>query len=274
MNAEPSISPSMSPTPTGPPVILLDTLLLLFLRLIYFLLSRRYLLSTLNPTLRDLSKPETLLPPIASLQAENGQRPHTSSHLQSILPLSDNELDTEDENLLSRTSPNSSYPPSPLKPSSSLPTSAQTSRDAYTRRNIDESPFHTGGGSFSLPTIPEGGNGNIELQALGQKLKDVGAGMGRKVQVLQLSHGRRGDAIGAKAIKKATRGLSWLARSVSHPSPNLVSCLMSFRSDYFSPCASLSLAISSPSSYSMPSVSSILDRYTSTFRSPCMFCSP
>lgn len=211
MENDPSGSLIPPPPTSSPPPILLDTVFLLFLRFVYFLLSRRFLLSTLNPTLRDLSKPDTLLPPTASMQAENG-RSRNQSHSIGINPLSDNELDTEDDNVLSRIIPYSSYPPSPSKPVSSFPTSSQPSRDPLMRRNAEESFLHAPGSSSSLPTIPEGSGGDIELQALGQKLKDVGAGMGKKAHVLQLSHGRRGDVIATQGIKKATRGLSRLAR--------------------------------------------------------------
>lgn len=210
MEGHPPVSLPTLPVTSGPPAILLDTLLLIFLRLVYFFLSRRFLLSILNPTLRDLSKPETLLPSAASFQAED-DRPRSFNRSQSLNPLPENDYDTEDDDILSGVTPNSSYPLSPSKPNVSLPTSSTPSRDPFLRRNTDESFSHSRGESASLPSIPENGNGNIELQALGQKLKNVGAGMGKKVRVLQLSHARRGDA-GVKGIKKATRGLSWLAR--------------------------------------------------------------
>ena len=50
----PSLRPSLAP-PASP--IVLDTLRLVALRALFFLLSRRYLLSTLSPTLRSISKP-------------------------------------------------------------------------------------------------------------------------------------------------------------------------------------------------------------------------
>ena len=199
------------PSPSGPPPILLDSLFLIFLRLVYFLLARRFLLSTLDPTLRDLSKPEALLPPTASLQA-GSRRGQSNPRSQISLPLQ-SELDTEDENPLSRTTPNSSYPPSPARSLITPPLSSQPSRDTFARRNTEETYLHTINGSSSLPSTPDVGS-SIELQTLGQKLKDFGAGVGKKAHVLQLSHGRRADGGGTKGIKKATRGLSRLARSV------------------------------------------------------------
>ena len=211
MDNEPTKVPLPSSITSSAPPILLDTLFLIFLRLIYFLLSRRFLLSTINPTLRDLSKPETLLPPIVSLQAEN-ERPRSSNRSQGFLPLSDlefDEIDTEEDGILSRTTPNSSYPPTPSKPNISLPNSSHSNRDPFTRRNTDDPFLHLSGSSL-LPATPENGIGGIELQTLGQKLKDVGTGVGKKVQVLQLNHARRD--VGSKGIKKATRGLSRLSR--------------------------------------------------------------
>jgi len=207
MDGEPSTLPLSLKTPSGPPAILLDTLFLVFLRLVYFLLARRFLLSTLNPTLRDLSKTETLLAPTASWRVDNAR----SNRSLSLIPLSDGELDTEDDNPLSRTTPNSSFPPSPSKPNTSLPTSSQPSRDPFTRRKTDEGFHLSAAGTSSLPAAPDGASGGFELQALGQKLKDVGAGVRKKVDILQLSHGQRGDG-GVKGIKQAMRGLSWLAR--------------------------------------------------------------
>lgn len=63
--------------------LLLDSLFLVLLRIAYFALSRKFLLATLNPTLREISSPETL----PSVQQDGS------------------EYDTEDDG--------SSYPPSP-----------------------------------------------------------------------------------------------------------------------------------------------------------------
>ncbi|KAK4685669.1 hypothetical protein P7C73_g4469, partial [Tremellales sp. Uapishka_1] len=181
------LQPSTSP-------ILLDTLFLLLLRLVYFLLARKFLLSTLSPTLREISQPETLLPP-TSLPLDASRRASRSG-----LPLSasDLELDTEDDNLLSAVSPNSSVPPSPVGKPLNLP------RDPFPRRNTDD----------NLHALGASANGGIELQSLTQKLKDVGSGVSHRVNVLQLSHGKSGGGGGGtKGIKRATRGLNRVASS-------------------------------------------------------------
>ncbi|CAD6587813.1 MAG: hypothetical protein TREMPRED_004862, partial [Tremellales sp. Tagirdzhanova-0007] len=211
MEGEVKIPPIPIPAPSGPPPILLDSLLLIALRFVYFLLARRFLLSTLNPTLRDLSTPDSLLPLAASLPSAS-RRGQSDPQSQTGLPLLC-EIDTEDENPPSRTTPNVSYPPSPSRSPFSPPLSSQSSRDTFTRRNTDETHLHPSNGSSFLPPTPDVGN-SVELQTLGQKLKDVGSGVGKRVHVLQLSHGRRSDGGGIKGIKKATRGLSRLARAL------------------------------------------------------------
>jgi hypothetical protein len=204
--------------------ILLDTLFLLFLRLVFFLLSRKFLLSTLNPTLRDLSKPETLLPPTSLPD----NRPRTGSvgtstgtnvnhgHGRSGLPVSDPELelDTEDDGLLSNTSPISSYPPSPAYQKSPLPTTSPTPRDPFGRRNTDDVAI--GVGSSGSGAGGSGGNGQgMEMHVLGQKLKEASIGVGKRIDVLQLSHGKSSGSVdnaGTKGLKRATRGLNRASR--------------------------------------------------------------
>jgi hypothetical protein len=219
------------PVQHSSPPIVLDTVFLLFLRLVYFLISRRYLLHTLNPTLRDLSKPETLLPPpqgheVSHARAHGGPvrgGPSVSSGGDSgrgVSAASEYEIDSElglededdDDNIMSATTI-SSYPVSPCNlpvtgGSLSLPPYASSSR---TNNEYLSAGSSTGHGA--LPTIPEAGG--IELENLGKKLKDVGKGIGRRVpfRVLQLSHGGSKDVSkGTKGTKKTTRELSRLAR--------------------------------------------------------------
>ena len=208
MESDPVLHPVLSGPSSSP--ILLDTLFLVLLRAVYFLLSRRFLLSTLNPTLRDLSKPETLLPPTVSSEPDSGRsrgrgRPQLLSAFTSDFDL-DGELDTEDE---VRETPSSSYPPSPsLKPAGSNASSSHSNRDPFLRRTTDEVSKQ----AKDLGHTSEAGTSQIELQTLGQRLKDVGTNAGRRVQVLELSHGRKDGSAGTRGIKKATRGLSRLAR--------------------------------------------------------------
>ena len=200
------------PATSKPPAILLDTLLLLFLRVVYFLLARRFLLHTLNPTLRDLSKaesepPETLptVSPGAAAASSASSRQAVnlssspSSPSRTAAPASDFELDYSEDDY--GATPSSSYPPSPAGGH------ALNSRRDYLG----------GGGSpsssrASLPATPVGtGSGNaLELQTLGHKLQTA---RDSSRQVLQLSHGRSsGATVGAKGVKKATRGLNKVSR--------------------------------------------------------------
>ena len=175
-------SPDQSPSP-----ILLDTLFLVFLRLVYFLLSRRFLLSTINPTLREISAPDNLLPTNHSLR----ERDQRLGHDLGITPLSMSELEGEPDTEDDLMSANSSYPGTPIK-----------GRPAY---SDGPSPSESGG--------PEDG---IELESLGQRLRDVGSGMRKKVHVLQLSHGASTSNGGTgSGVKKTTKGLNRAAKYVA-----------------------------------------------------------
>ncbi|ORY32871.1 Abscisic acid G-protein coupled receptor-domain-containing protein [Naematelia encephala] len=204
---------------TTPP-ILIDTVFLLFLRLVYFFLSRRFLLSSLSPTLRDLSKPEILLPPPDASRPRSdsqlslsGSGPSSSSN--GIIPMSDLELDAELEDNYTEDGDGQSYPPSPIRSPAPLPL------PPFVRRGTDDQiNISRGEGSSRAANAGGAGNGNgtgngddvgIEMMGLGQKIKDATAAAKGKVQVLQLSHGRRE---GTKGIKKATRGLSRLSRAL------------------------------------------------------------
>jgi len=168
-------------TSTSP--LVFDSAILLALRVVYFLLSRRFLLSTINPTLRDLSKSETLLP--ATSTQPDRSVPRSPSLAAQEYEL-DTGLDTEDDGLLSANSPAPSYPPTPTRPNIGLP-------------NSSRAPYRSGS-SHELPNIPDG----VEMQGLGQKLREAG-----KKQVIQLTHAR---PVGTKRVKKATRGLNRVSR--------------------------------------------------------------
>ena len=184
-------------TSTSTSPLVFDSAVLLALRVVYFLLSRRFLLSTINPTLRDLSKSEALLPAtLAPDRTTNSRSPSLSIAAQEYEL--DTGLDTEDDGLLSANSPAPSYPPTPTRSNAPLPGSG-SSRAPY--RSSSPSPAHT-----TLPYIPDE-RGSMEMGKLGQKLKDVG-----KKQVIQLTHGR--SSVGTKRVKKATRGLNRVSRAL------------------------------------------------------------
>ena len=185
-----SASPSAYVPPDQPPSpILLDTVFLLFLRLVFFLLSRRFLLSTINPTLREISAPDNLLPTNHS-QRERDQR---LGHDLGITPLSMSELEAEPDTEDDIMSVNSSYPGTPIK-----------GRPPY--------------GDVPSPAESSGPEIGIELETLGQRLGDVGSGMRKKVHVLQLSHGAGTESSGS-GVKKATKGLNRAAKYVEDPRP-------------------------------------------------------
>lgn len=174
------------PVPTSTSPLVFDSAVLLALRVVYFLLSRRFLLSTINPTLRDLSKSETLLPSASSQPDRSVPRSPSLAGQEYEL---DTGLDTEDDGLLSANSPAPSYPSTPTRPNVALPGS---SRAPY--RSASPAP------GSALPYIPDG----VEMQGLGQKLREAGM-----KQVIQLTHAR---PVGTKRVKKATRGLNRVSR--------------------------------------------------------------
>lgn len=96
------IEPPLLAEPDRSP-ILLDTLFLVGLRVVWFLLSRRFLLFTITPTLRQLSSNnDELLPQVNMAQQQDS--------------LGLDEPDTEDDR-----SPGTSYPPSPAGRTLPLP---------------------------------------------------------------------------------------------------------------------------------------------------------
>ncbi|ODO09120.1 hypothetical protein I350_02720 [Cryptococcus amylolentus CBS 6273] len=167
--------------------ILFDTFLLLLLRILYFLLSRKFLTYTINPTLRDISQPETILPATASIP-QDGDRPRRAAPLG----IDSDYMETDDN------TPISSYPSSPAPFTATLASSSRESRR-------DDYPSS----SSSLPNLPNQTGDNIELHLIGQKLKDASSGVSKKV--LQLSHGRSHDK-GTKSLKKTTKGLHRMSR--------------------------------------------------------------
>ncbi|WOO81159.1 Golgi pH regulator [Vanrija pseudolonga] len=175
--------------------ILFDTLVLVALRVVYALLARRYLLATLNPTLRSLSTQDDVVLP----DAYRGN----SAATRGLLRESDAELEPESTDA---ESPSSSYPPSPRS----------------RRAPIQESsaPFrHRSASSVNRTDAPldeEAAGGGIELAQLSARLRDSGPAPRRGgVQVLELSHGRAASgSTGSKSTKVARRGLSRVARIV------------------------------------------------------------
>ncbi|WVF71349.1 hypothetical protein IAT40_006152 [Kwoniella sp. CBS 6097] len=206
----PSYSPSSTLTRSSSP-ILFDTLVLLGLRVVYYFLSRKFLSSTINPRLMDLSKPETILPPVASQRLDRDLTATRAGERGGIISDYGEGDETEDEALLGALTPSSSYPGSPAaKPSSPLPEPGSSSNRDYfsSRRDEYPGPYPSSSGSNSvLPSIPQGDT--LELQNLGQKLKDAGSGVGKKV--IQLSHGKGAEG-GTKQTKRATRGLHRMSR--------------------------------------------------------------
>ncbi|WVQ99510.1 hypothetical protein IAU59_006645 [Kwoniella sp. CBS 9459] len=201
----PALSRSSSP-------ILFDTLVLLGLRVVYYFLSRKFLSSTINPRLREISKPETILLPFASQRHDRDAIAITGRERGSIVSDYGDGDETEDEALLGALTPSSSYPGSPAAvPSSSLPESGSGSnrdRDYFnSRRDGYPGPYPPSGSNSVLPSVPQGDA--LELQNLGQKLKDAGSGVSKKV--IQLSHGKAADG-GTKKTKRATRGLHRMSR--------------------------------------------------------------
>lgn len=173
-------------TSTSP--VIFDSAVLIGLRLVYFLLSRRFLLSTINPTLRDLSKTDSQLLPssITSSRSPASQSPSLRPQDFEL----DGEFDTEDDGLLSANSPAPSYPPTPTRGSVALPGSSRA-------------PYRSSPPGSTLS--PSGaGEGGVEMNMLGQKLREAG-----KKQVIQLTHGR---TVGTKRTKTATRGLNRVSR--------------------------------------------------------------
>lgn len=181
MEPESSTSPSVISSP-----VVFDSAVLLGLRLVYFLLSRRFLLSTINPTLRDLSKSESQLLPATVSQNRSPASQSPSLRAQD-LDL-DGEFDTEDDGLLSANSPAPSYPSTPTRGTVPLPGSSRA-------------PYRSSppGSSTNLA-----GDAGVEMHLLGQKLRDAG-----KKQVIQLTHAR---TVGTKRSKNATRGLNRVSR--------------------------------------------------------------
>ncbi|WVR06897.1 hypothetical protein IAU60_003933 [Kwoniella sp. DSM 27419] len=197
----PTPAPFARPTTAQPSPILLDTVLLLALRVVYYFLSRKFLSATINPRLREISKPETILPAVSV----SSSRPADGGRERGSI-VSDYGEDTEDEALLGTLSPSSSYPGSPNKTLSPLP-GPSSSKGYFDRRTSHPGPYPPPNGGSALPSSPKGDT--IELQHLGQKLKDAGTSVNKKV--LQLSHGRAVVA-GTKETKKATRGLHRISR--------------------------------------------------------------
>lgn len=159
--------------------ILLDTVLLLVIRGGYFLLSRRFLLATLSPTLRDISKPE-----LETLEdsASRGSR----------LVSSNGDVDSY---LLPSTS-GPSRTQGGLSPNHNL-SEADPDSELESSRPSSPSPSPA---LLPLHNSPE----SIELGSL----KPGSSHKSKKVVVL--NHGGRTDQ--GRTARKTTRGLGGVAR--------------------------------------------------------------
>lgn len=177
------------------PPMVLDTAVFIALRLLYFLLSRRYLLASLSPTLRELQKPD--LPPLPTTRPTG--RPRSASALSGV-SVAGSSIRTGPRT----PQPHDAFPPVPLPlpsdddedtdtPASSYPGSPRSARSLL------------GGGS--TPT----GEEQVEMHLLGAKLRDAS---GSAPRVIELAGGRAPlpSAVGTKKVKRAARGLSRVAR--------------------------------------------------------------
>ena len=169
---EPTPSPEPVPVPSSSPSssLLRDSIYLVILRAIFFLVSSRYLHSTLNTTLREWSKTDQLLP---SSSGRGAARP------EGIWNGRDGEYDTEDD-----TSRAPSGPATPLHAPMSPATEA-------TDPSPSESPRPTS---------------RIELADLTQKLSDQ---IDNRVNKLHLRHGSSSSTkSGTKELSRVARYVS------------------------------------------------------------------
>lgn len=177
--------------PSAPPIVF-DTAILIALRLLYFALSRRYLLATLSPTLRELQKSDD--PPLPTTSRSRMRAasvggssirtgPRTPQATFEPLPSAP---DTEDDDTDTAAS---SYPGSPMSGRSLLP-------------------------GQRTPT----GSTPIEMGLLGAKLRDAAAAGGRggtAPRVIELAHSTSlPSVVGTRQVKRDARGLSRVARYV------------------------------------------------------------
>ncbi|KAL7421922.1 hypothetical protein Q5752_003694 [Cryptotrichosporon argae] len=204
--------------PTQPSPILLDTVLLLGLRALYFVLSRRYLLSTLSPTLRSISKPadDFALPTATTGYAAGASG--LGSGMASLAPPSPARLpvdydDVDDSDALSLASPASTRPSSPngIRPGSGSGLGSGGVGAARERRGT----FGAGSPGLGLGiddpflAVSPGGS-SVELVSLPhERPRDRERDSAQ--HVLQLTHGRAAG-VGTKSVKRAARGLNHVAR--------------------------------------------------------------
>lgn len=174
--------PPAAPPQPRTPSILLDSAVLLAVRGVFFLLSRRYLLASLSPTLRELQRPAHTLPTDTGPRSTSasGSTIRTGARTPDSAAVAlQSDLDDEWDD-----TPDSSYPPSP--------------------RNVREPLLGEASASGSTSSAP------IELNVLGAKLRDTS-------RVLELSHahGTRGTR-----TKRTARELTRVARWEAHVQSN------------------------------------------------------
>ena len=98
-----------STSPTRPSPVLNVSVLLVVLRLVYIVLCRKFLLTTLNPTLRQISKPDVL--PLTTSPRPT-RPPNIETH---------SEAETDDDTVLSNLTPASPLPADYHQTDSSTP---------------------------------------------------------------------------------------------------------------------------------------------------------
>lgn len=235
-----------------PPPIVLDTLFLLALRGVYFLLARRYLLAHLSPALRDMSKPELGLPQPAAQQSASssgGGRDRANSRV-SIASIASGRsaggFSTRGQRSASNVSAmsglgvgvagpgpsSSSLPPIDGDDQEELLLSPVNDTDHDIDDTGDDSSYPPSPGSRMLPdsgpssphvhvvalspprsrSPTPGAAPPIEMSLLGAKLREASS---RPRQVLELAHPRGGASSAGGSVrraKRAARGLSRVSR--------------------------------------------------------------
>jgi hypothetical protein len=219
-----------APDAANPPSILLDTVLLLLLRVLFFYLARRYLLAQLNPALRELQKPDVTLPTHHIQRARNRDRANSRASVVSFR--STHSGRSVASSIAGSSAPRAlpvqggvgrapsvhstpSVSPAPLPSDvddtddiddTDEPSSYPASEDGTPRIKT----IHITRGDATPPLEgPAAGGEAIGMGLLGAKLRDTSGG-GRP-QVLELSHART-ETAGSRAGKRTARGLGRVAR--------------------------------------------------------------
>lgn len=205
---EPIATPKQSP-------VLLDSLLLLLLRLVFFYVARRYLLASLNPALRDLSKSDELpthshhshthtslppsLPDRRSTSRERRERANSHASVASVRSNRSASASTSTPSQLKVETARSASQPKPPKPSASdFDTEDEPYLDSGPSTPLKIHIVHEE--DDSEPPTPAGSG--IELNLLGAKLRRDDADLPHAPIHARPKSGN----------KRATRGLGRVAR--------------------------------------------------------------